>query len=79
MKWIALIGVLLVWTAQVFAEDGNYLLGPLENNPAEAVPPEAPSSSSPAGDASAINVDEWIREIEHMGNTNHWYEQGGCR
>ena len=30
MKWIALIAVLAFWTAQVFAEDGNYLLGPLE-------------------------------------------------
>lgn len=63
--WIASIGVLLIWTAEAFAQEGKHLLGPPENNPAEAVPPETPSSSSPASDASAINVDEWIRGIEH--------------
>ena len=43
MKWIALIAVLAFWTAQAFAEEGNYLLGPLEQ--AEAVTIDAQLSS----------------------------------
>jgi len=35
MKWIALIAVSLVWTAQSFAEQSNYLLGPLAELPVE--------------------------------------------
>ena len=37
MKWIALIAVLAFWTAQVFAEEGNYLLGPLEQAEAATI------------------------------------------
>ena len=64
MKGIALIAVLAFWAAQAFAEEGNYLLGPIEDAPIEIDVPEVSQDDRPVGvPDNAIRYLFWLRNV----------------
>ena len=71
MKWIAMIAVSLVWTALAFAEDGNYLLGPLEQ--AEAANIDARLADlTVAGITLGMSEEEVEKAIRKQRRNHSW-------